>query len=94
MFEATSTVTSTPTGAKYSASNNYMVAYKAGATTWNGLSWSGSPLTSTVAISAPAFYEIKSEKLEDASELETHYITLPDSHSHPNVLPIKLRSEW
>lgn len=93
VFEATSTVTSTPTGAKYSASNNYMVAYKAGATTWNGLSWSGSPLTSTVAISAPAFYEVKSEKLEDASELNALYNTsgfsfaskrLTDQTAEPN----------
>lgn len=69
VFENTGAVTSTPTGAEYSASNKFMVAYKAGATVWNGLSWSGSPLVSTTTISAPAFYEVKSEKLEDVTEL-------------------------
>lgn len=64
-----------PTGAKYSASNKYMVAYKAGATVWNGLSWSGSPLVSTTTISAPTFYEVKSEELEDVTELNALYNT-------------------
>lgn len=75
VFENTGTVTSTPTGAKYSASNKYMVAYKAGATVWNGLSWSGSPLVSTTTISAPTFYEVKSEELEDVTELNALYNT-------------------
>lgn len=75
VFENTATVTSTPTGAEYSASNKYMVAYKAGATVWNGLSWSGSPLVSTTTISAPAFYEVKSEELEDVTELNALYNT-------------------
>ena len=75
MFENTATVTSTPTGAEYSASNKYMVAYKAGATVWNGLSWSGSPLVSTTTISAPAFYEVKSEELGDVTELNALYNT-------------------
>ena len=75
VFENTATVTSTPTGAEYSASNKYMVAYKAGAAVWNGLSWSGSPLVSTATISAPAFYEVKSEELEDVTELNALYNT-------------------
>ena len=75
VFENTATVTSTPTGAEYSASNKYMVAYKAGATVWNGLSWSGSPLVSTTTISAPAFYEVKSEELGDVTELNALYNT-------------------
>ena len=75
VFENTGAVTSTPTGAKYSVSNKYMVAYKAGATVWNGLSWSGSPLVSTTTISAPVFYEVKSEELEDVTELNALYNT-------------------
>lgn len=75
VFENTATVTSTPTGAEYSASNKYMVAYKAGAAVWNGLSWSGSPLVSTTTISAPAFYEVKSEELGDVTELNALYNT-------------------
>lgn len=82
-------------GKKYATANKYMVVYNASVSSWCGLSWSvrGGVCSSTTTITAPVFYEVKSEELEDASELNALYNTsgfsfaskrLTDQTAEPN----------
>lgn len=93
VFEANASA-STVTAAKYnSASNSYLYIHEGNTSyTPHGLSWSANALTVS-SVTAPKFYEVKSEELMDADELNALYNTsgfsfaskrLTDQTAEPN----------
>lgn len=74
VFEANSSA-SIVTAAKYnSVSNSYLYIHE-GNTSYapKGLSWGSNTLAVSTTVSAPKFYEVKSEELKDADELNALY---------------------
>ena len=90
-------------GGVYAGTSNDNLYVYSSASPYNGLSWANNVSTVSTTASAPIFYEVKSEMLTDAEELNALYNTMRSTLQHPstfqtsllclNVLRIKVRSQ-